>query len=388
MLKPATAKQTVEAPPAAEPPPPAAARRRPGLLRPRNLIIAAVSLILLVFGAIEVHQRLTHVYEYDARITADLVTVSSRVSGWLTSREVEEGDRVAKGDVIATVDSRTSELRVAALEAQLRGLEAERERLLAQRKLVQDQVAARSRSRQSAVLASTAAHASLQAQVALARSELDRAEALHERRVTSNREVDRARAELQRLQSDLQKAEAEIQEARNAVYEAQVEGAQIAVIDSELEMLAAQVAKLRAELAQQQIDLDDRTIRSPLDAVIDRTFVEAGEYVSAGQRLALLHDSGRIWVEANIKETQVRRLKPGQRVEISVDAHPDISFTGRIERIGHSTTSNFALLPTPNPSGNFTKITQRIPVRIAIDPTDLPLSPGMMVEVNIDVRDR
>jgi membrane fusion protein (multidrug efflux system) len=388
MARPATAKQVIDAPSAEAAPPPLPGRRRSGLLRPRNLIIAAVALVALLFGAIEVHQRLTHVYEYDARVTADLVTISSRVSGWLVSRDVEEGDRVRKGDPIATVDRRASELRVKALEAQLRGLDAERERLLAQRRMVEEQVGARSRSRQSAVSASTAAHAALRAEVALARSELDRAETLYARRIISSREVDRARAELQRLQSDLQKREAEIQEARGTAQEAQAEMARLAVIDSELDMLAAEVGKLQAELAQQMVDLDDRTIRSPIDGVVDRTFVEGGEYVGAGQRIALVHDPSQVWVEANIKETQVRRLKVGQPVEITVDAYPDRVFTGRVERIGNSTTSNFALLPTPNPSGNFTKITQRIPVRIAIDPTDMPLSPGMMVEVNVDVRDR
>src|SRR5690606_4151307 len=139
---------------------------------------------------------------------------------------------------------------------------------------------------------------------------------------------------------------------------------------------------------QQKIDLEDRTIRSPINGIVDRTFVEAGEYVSAGQRIALVHDPERLWVEANVKETQIRRLKPGQPVEVTVDAYPGRTFIGRVERIGSSTTSNFALLPTPNPSGNFTKITQRVPVRIAIEQTDAVLSPGMMVEVNIDVRDR
>ena len=92
-----------------------------------------------------------------------------------------------------------------------------------------------------------------------------------------------------------------------------------------------------------------------------------------------------MWIDADIKETKLTSLKPGQPVEISVDAFPYRHFSGRIERIGAAATSEFALLPSPNPSGNFTKITQRVPVRIAVhQPDDDPLRPGMMVEVDID----
>ena len=99
-----------------------------------------------------------------------------------------------------------------------------------------------------------------------------------------------------------------------------------------------------------------------------------------------MHDPNEVWVEANIKETQVGRLKLGQKVLVAVDAYPDDTFTGRVSRIGSATTARFALLPTPNPSGNFTKITQRVPVKIDIVDPPKPLTPGMMVEVEIDVR--
>ena len=111
-----------------------------------------------------------------------------------------------------------------------------------------------------------------------------------------------------------------------------------------------------------------------------------GEYVAAGQRILLLHNPKEVWVEANIKETQVGRLKLGQPVHISVDAYPDDKFMGRVARIGSATMARFALIPTPNPSGNFTKITQRVAVKIDMVDMPKPLTPGMMVEVDIDVR--
>ena len=113
------------------------------------------------------------------------------------------------------------------------------------------------------------------------------------------------------------------------------------------------------------------------------TFVRQGEHVAAGQRIAMFHDPERIWVEANVKETSIGRLKPGMKAEVRVDAYPGRVVRGEIHRIGQAATSQFALLPDPNPSGNFTKITQRLPVRIRLEEKDLELRPGMMVEVDI-----
>ncbi len=158
------------------------------------------------------------------------------------------------------------------------------------------------------------------------------------------------------------------------------------MIDAQVAALAFQAPNLEAQLSQQAVDVEDRTIRSPVPAVIDRTFVQPGEYVQAGQRILMLHNPDEVWVEVNIKETQVGDIKLGQKVHVAVDAYPDERFDGRISLIGSATTARFALLPTPNPSGNFTKITQRVPVRVKLVDMPKPLSPGMMVEVDIDVR--
>ena len=103
---------------------------------------------------------------------------------------------------------------------------------------------------------------------------------------------------------------------------------------------------------------------------------------------AIVHDPERVWVETNIKETDIARLQAGQTVSVSVDAYPDARYTGTVESIGTSTTASYALLPNPNPSGNFTKVTQRLPVRITLDNPDRRLNPGMMVEIRIHVGER
>ena len=158
------------------------------------------------------------------------------------------------------------------------------------------------------------------------------------------------------------------------------------MLKAQLAVTQQQLAEARAELQHQQVQLDDMVVRSPIDGVVDKTFVDQGEYLSPGQPILMMHAPKNVWIEANIKETKVRQLHPGLPVAITVDAHPDVHYSGHVQVIGQAATSQFALLPNPNPSGNFTKITQRIPVRIAIDkgPRE-SLSPGMMVEVDMDI---
>src|SRR5690606_14193692 len=142
-----------------------------------------------------------------------------------------------------------------------------------------------------------------------------------------------------------------------------------------------------AERDRKRLDIAHGTIRASFDGVIGTTFVDAGEYVSPGTRLLVYHDPSKVWVDANVKETDFRRLKRGAPARITVDAYPDLEFTGKVVRLGEAATSQFALLPSPNPSGNFTKVTQRVPIRIAVEQKDGLLRPGMMVEVSVDVVD-
>lgn len=268
----------------------------------QGLVAFAVVAAGAWFGVVEVRQRFTHVHETDARVAGDLVTVSSRVAGRLIELAVESGDRVIRDQVIARLDARVEGLLLDQLEARLDAARAERERLAAERILIDE------------------------------RARLD-------------------------------------------------------VLDRGIDALGHREAELRSRIEQQRLDVADRTIRSPIDGVVDRVFARAGEYVRPGQRLAIVHDPKRVWVEANVKETQIRKLAAGQPVEVRVDAYPGKALRGRVRSIGSATTGSFALLPSPNPSGNFTKITQRIPVRIDVERSGKRLAPGMMVEVRIDVRD-
>ncbi len=353
----------------------------------RYLIVAVVLVVGGVWGTKEIQQRFTHVYEYDARIAGSLITVSSRVSGWVTKINVAEGDEVSQGQVVFEIDSRDSKLLVDQLVAQIQGLDAERQRMRAEKDWVDKQTQARVRTQKSELNAAQATVKSLDPQLALARSDLTRAKSLYQKKIVSRQTHDQARARMEQLAGEYETATAEMQSARNKLLEAEAERTRLNVLDGEIAKLAHQEGVLRSRVAQQQLDLADRSIRGPVNGVIDKVFVDTGEYVSPGQRLALTHDPHSIWIEANVKETEIRKLKIGQMVNVGVDAYPDQVFAGHVIAIGNTTTAEFALLPSPNPSGNFTKITQRLPVRIAIDQKERLLRPGMMVEVNIDIRE-
>ncbi|MEM7254057.1 MAG: HlyD family secretion protein [Pseudomonadota bacterium] len=356
-------------------------KRRYGLWTSIAVVIAAV-----FFGVRETQFRMSHVYEQDARVAGDLITISSRVAGWVTDVAISEGDEVGRSHVMLTIDPRNSQLTIKRLQAQLDGLSAERDRLQAERSLASDQIDGRVNTRRSELEAARAALAALEPQLTYARGEFKRAQSLYAKKVVSKSKLDQDRTTAQRLEGDYRKTRAEVLAAEAKLDEAKAENARLAVLDGEIAVLSHKRAEYVAELEMQKLDVADRTIKSPIGGVIDRTFVEIGEYVSPGQRLALIHDPNAVWVEANIKETEIRRLEVGQRVDVKVDAYPDREFSGRLERIGTAATSEFALLPSPNPSGNFTKTTQKLRTRISIDEHYGLLRPGMMVEVSINVR--
>lgn len=356
------------------------------LMRPRFIAMGVVLALALVYGGRELHLRLTHIYEYDARVTADIVTVSSRADGWVVDLAVREGMRVEKGQTLVKIDDRSAKLRVDGLRAQIEGVRVERARLRAERKLDQNQANAAMRTRTSIITVREKALAALNADLDFAKLELERGRTLFARKVINERQLQMAQTAVTKLEIQILQLQAEHEQAEGSLGEAKVGHDRLGVIDAQIEALTHQVAVLAAQLHQQIVDFDDRTIKSPIPAVIDRTFTLPGEYVAAGQRILLLHNPDEVWVEANIKETQVGKLKLGQAVRVSVDAYPSDTFVGRVARIGSATTARFALLPTPNPSGNFTKITQRVPVKIDMVQMPKPLTPGMMVEVEIDIR--
>jgi membrane fusion protein (multidrug efflux system) len=352
----------------------------------RYIMIGLVVIVGGIFAFREIHQRIIYVYEYDARIAGDMVTVSSRVAGWVTKLPVTEGQLVDGNQMLIKVDDRESNLLIKQLQAQKDAISGQRDRLIAERKLVDSQTETRVNTQLASVNAAKATVSALKPQLENAQSQLAQDQALFKKKVISRRQFDQTRTTMQRIDGEYRTRVAELEEARNKLREVRAETQRLAVLDSEIVILIHEEDELKAQLDRQRLDLKDRTIGSPVTGVVDRVFVEEGEYVTPGQRLLLVHDPKKVWIDANVKETDIRKIKVGQVADVTVDAFPDKEFKGRVIAIGNAATSEFALLPTPNPSGNFTKITQRLRVRVAIDQEQNMLRPGMMVEVFIDVR--
>ncbi|MEK9661729.1 MAG: HlyD family secretion protein, partial [Alphaproteobacteria bacterium] len=336
----------------------------------RYTVLIAIVLAALIGAGRWGYWQWSHVSETDARIVADMIIVSSRVSGWVVDRPVEEGDAVARGQVLVAIDSRDAALQVDEIDARIAGLAAERERLVAERLTREGGILGRLDAARSRAEAARVAVGASQEQRNLAQADYDRVNALRGSGAVSQQRIDNARIAFSLAAERFLKARAELAEAGADVAEAEAARGELIVLDRQGEIVRQQEAELIARRDRMVLDVADRTMRSGIDGVVAQVFVDVGEYVSPGQRLMLIHDPQAIRVEANIKETELRHIAPGMPVAVHVDAYPYITFEGRIERIGTAATSEFALLPNPNPSGNFTKVTQRLPVRIAIQQRD------------------
>lgn len=353
-----------------------------------KLLVLVVGLVVaaLVIWPWLAH-RWSHVAINDSRIAANLVTVGSEVSGRVVSIDVIAGDQVKKGDLLASIDSETARLELSALDAQIEGVNAQQAQLRAQQDMVRTQVAAKLAAGEAQLTAAEANHRASQASLTNASSRFERVNRLASSKVTSEQTLEEAQATLSTATEQEKSAAAAIMTAQANLDVARSEEAQIAVLDRQIAVLESQKAALVAQRGQKEVDLGRREIRAQFDGVIDSTFIEAGEYVGPGTRLLIYHDPNVIWIDANVKETDFGRVKLGAPAAVTVDAYPQLKVSGKVTRVGEAATSQFALLPSPNPSGNFTKITQRLPIRIEIDQQEGLLRPGMMVEVSVDVVD-
>lgn len=347
-------------------------------------IVTIAALVLAAWAGEWLYHRMTHLHIDDARIDGEVITISSRVSGWVTELPVMEGDDVKKGQLLARVDDRDSVLQREVLRAKFDAIESQIAAVRAQTGQVDQETLGKFESETSRLVAAEAEAASLEVQLKQAGEDYKRAQEIE--KFVTRQEVERARSAYQQTEQSLRKAHAEVAATRGTLSAAGGSRRQLRVIAQQLAVLARQADEVSAQMKRQEVDIADRVMLSPADGKVVMTFARKGEHVSPGQRIAMFHNPDEIWVEANVKETDIGALKPGMKAEIRVDAYPGKVYGGEVFRIGQAATNKFALLPDPNPSGNFTKITQRLPVRITLTEKDHALRPGMMVEVDIGLR--
>lgn len=342
-------------------------------------------LLVLLTGGYWLHRRLSHVEENDARTDGEVITIASRLDGWLVTRPVMEGDHVRKGQILGELDTRDARLRLTTLENNLAAHDARIRETTIQRDTMQQTTAAGIADARAQIVAARETMTVNARQTDLARADFIRSDALIDQGAISRENWDHTRSTKLQLEAALRQAQAQLVARQAALALAIAQRGQVPMLEQQIEVLRRERTALAAQADQVRQEIYDRTLRAPCDGVVDRTFIHAGDYVQTGQWLMMMHDPDDVWVEANVKETEVGRVRVGQPVSVAVDAYPKLRLHGRVLRVGNAATNQFALLPSPNPSGNFTKITQRVPVRIAIYKPKQRLQPGLMVEVSIDV---
>ena len=271
------------------------------------------------------------------------------------------------------------------IDAQHKSLQAERRQIEAEIRMIDQQTRGRSAASRAALAAARAAKSGMDTELEQITNDFERGQSLLAKKVISRQRWESLRTAYRMAGQQALKSQADVAMANAAVVEAEADRQRMDVLQVRVASLRFDEERIVVERERQQLDLSDRTIKAPSAGIVDRTFIDPGEYVARGQRLLLMHDPSVIWIEANIKETDIRDVKLGARARLVIDAYPDLDVVGEVVRIGNAATNQFALLPSPNPSGSFTKITQRLPVKIAVPQVDGLLRPGMMVEVEIAI---
>ncbi|MCS3891584.1 membrane fusion protein (multidrug efflux system) [Bradyrhizobium japonicum USDA 38] len=304
----------------------------------------------------------------DAYVRSDLTRLASRVSGEVLTVGVTDFQRVKAGDLLIQIDPADYEAQVAQSEAAVAAAQA-----------VLDNLSNQIELQYATIAQAQAAQLSAEALEVEARQEQDRQKSLTQTEAGTRQRLEQAVAGYAKAQADVR--------ASRAVIAAQQH--QLEVLQGTKKQRAADVAAAKATLASAKLKLGYTRITAPFDGVVGERQVQPGDYVNIGTNLINVVPLPKVYVIANYKETQLTHVAPGQPVEITVDGFPREKLRGKVERIAPATGAQVALLPPDNATGNFTKVVQRIPVRIQFDdnqPLLARLVPGMSVVTSIDTK--
>jgi membrane fusion protein (multidrug efflux system) len=351
----------------------------------------------------------------DAQITSDVVPVATRVAGQIVAVRIAENQIVKKGDLLAEIDDADYGARVRQAEAELASAQAQAQSADAQVQVVRATSRGGFASAQAAVSGSSVGVSSASAQVAAANAAVARAEAdFHKTQIDLDRAkqlraahampqdrldaaqisydgsqaaLAQARAQLAFAQDSRRSAETRVKEAQGHLSQTAPVEPQIAVAEANAALAHARVQSAQATLDLARLQLSYTKILAPVDGWASKLVAHAGQLSAVGQPVVSIVPTAT-YVVANFKETEVGHMKVGQRAVITVDAYPGRKLEGRVESFSGGTGATFSLIPSDNATGNFVKLVQRIPVRIAWDnpPKDLDLRAGYSVDVTVHLR--
>ena len=362
-------------------PEPAAAKSRLPFSRSTLLAVGA-AVALAGAGALYIAAPKGSETTDAAYVQADSSVVAPKVRGLVAEVLVGHNQAVKKGDPLIRINPEEFDARVAAASADLQNAEASVQS--AEAALVS--LDAEEKLAASNVRAAQTTIRSSDAQNQRAEADSKRYERLVASGAVARRDADTFRASAVTAQSDADHSRAMLDVSRN---QAAVVSAKRATLEAALAQSQAAVARARAALTLAKQDQDHALIRAPIDGVVGDRQVEPGDYVQPGTRLMTIVPMTSLYVIANFKETQIARMLPGQPAVIKVDALPGVKLKGEVESFAPGSGSQFSLLPFEPGTGNFTKIVQRVPVRIRFEPGQAGLDrlrPGLSTRVRVDFR--
>ncbi|HYC05886.1 MAG TPA: HlyD family secretion protein [Azospirillaceae bacterium] len=335
-----------------------------------GLVLLPVLLLAAIYGAWHWWSVARHRQSTDnAYVEADISVISPRIEGYVAAVSVADNQRVRTGDLLLTIDDRDFRARAEQAAAQL----AVQEAAIAN-------IESRLQLAHSLIRKAEADVASARAELTRATADLTRYGQLASRDFVSQQRLATARADAEKATAALRRAEAALAAEQD----------QIGVLETQRGQQDAAIRQARAAAELAASDLEKTVIRAPIDGVVGNSGARVGQLVRPGTQLMSLVPVAQSYVTANFKETQLRRLRVGQKAILTVDAYPDVEIEGRVESVSPASGAQFSLLPPENATGNFTKIVQRVPVRIAL-PQEGPLAgllrPGLSAVVTVDTRD-
>jgi len=345
-----------------------------------------VALAAMLFAVWYLLVGRNHVSTDNAYVAAEMAQITPSIAATVLDVRVRDTQTVRKGDILVLLDPARPRIAIAEAEAEL----AEARRRFRQASANSAALSAQVTARGSEIASTRAALDAAQAELDKARVDLQRREALARSGAVSGEELTSARkahaqalAEVARAQAGVAQAEASRAAASGnlAANDALVAGS---TVDTDPGVLAA-----KAKLAAARLDLDNSVIRAPIDGVVTRRQIQVGQRTTIGATIMAIVPVAQVYVDANFKERQLRRVRVGMPATVTADLYgSSVTYRGRVVGLAGGTGSSMALIPAQNATGNWIKVVQRLPVRIALDPRELaehPLRVGLSAEVDIDL---
>ncbi len=330
----------------------------------RKKIAAIVFSAIAIIGALilffYIRYKSTHITTDNAYVEGFIHIVSSKASGTVVVIHVKDNQYVKKGDLLLEIDPADYEVKVKEAEA---ALEAERKKL----NEISSRIEAAGKQLEQAIAGLEAAKANLELQRAnFSQAELDyrRADALFKKEAISRAQYDRAKTAYEVAQAQLRAAEEQVRQAQSSI---ETQRALLRQAEALRPLQFANIKQKEALLEAAMLKHQYTKIYAPSDGYITKKSVEVGNLIREGQPLMAVVPLQNIWIAANYKETQLEKVRPGQRVKIKVDTYPGKVFWGRVDSIMAGTGAVFSLFPPENATGNYVKVVQRIPVKIVLE---------------------